>query len=176
MADPTRQRRRRYVQLLRRALPSAPRARGDHRLFDRRSRVASRQRRARTLALAQLWPRLAAGAGDRRALSRGAAIRRRVADRHLGMELWGLRDLLRAHPQPPLQGRRRGRTGNRLGISTTRSIPSATWACRRNGEAYEGSSVLNAADRLNGPLLIQHGTSDDNVHMANTCNSCSALS
>jgi dipeptidyl-peptidase 4 len=37
-----------------------------------------------------------------------------------------------------------------------------------NGASYDASSVLNAAGRLNGPLLIQHGTSDDNVHMANT--------
>ncbi len=34
--------------------------------------------------------------------------------------------------------------------------------------AYEASSVLNSAASLNGALLIQHGTSDDNVHMANT--------
>jgi dipeptidyl-peptidase 4 len=34
--------------------------------------------------------------------------------------------------------------------------------------AYEASSVLNAAASLNGPLLIQHGTSDDNVHVANS--------
>jgi dipeptidyl-peptidase-4 len=39
---------------------------------------------------------------------------------------------------------------------------------RQNARAYSASSVLNAADRLNGPLLIQHGTADDNVHMANT--------
>jgi dipeptidyl-peptidase-4 len=38
----------------------------------------------------------------------------------------------------------------------------------KNAAAYDKSSVLNAANRLNGPLLIQHGTSDDNVHMANT--------
>jgi dipeptidyl-peptidase-4 len=37
-----------------------------------------------------------------------------------------------------------------------------------NRAAYEKSSVLNAAGRLNGPLLIQHGTADDNVHMANS--------
>lgn len=37
-----------------------------------------------------------------------------------------------------------------------------------NANAYDASSVLNAADRLNGPLLIQHGTADDNVHMANS--------
>jgi dipeptidyl-peptidase-4 len=41
-------------------------------------------------------------------------------------------------------------------------LPSA------NAAAYDASSALNAAGRLNGPLLIQHGTSDDNVHMANT--------
>lgn len=38
----------------------------------------------------------------------------------------------------------------------------------KNAQAYAHSSVLNAADRLNGPLLIQHGTSDDNVHIANS--------
>jgi dipeptidyl-peptidase-4 len=37
-----------------------------------------------------------------------------------------------------------------------------------NAKAYDDSSVLNAAARLNGPLLIQHGTADDNVHMANS--------
>ncbi len=39
---------------------------------------------------------------------------------------------------------------------------------RPNAAAYAKSSVLSAADRLSGPLLIQHGTADDNVHMANT--------
>lgn len=38
----------------------------------------------------------------------------------------------------------------------------------QNRPAYEKSSVLSAAGTLHGPLLIQHGTSDDNVHMANT--------
>ena len=34
--------------------------------------------------------------------------------------------------------------------------------------AYDVSSVLPAAANLHGDLLISHGTSDDNVHMANT--------
>ena len=34
--------------------------------------------------------------------------------------------------------------------------------------AYNASSVLPAAANLHGDLLISHGTSDDNVHMANT--------
>jgi len=34
--------------------------------------------------------------------------------------------------------------------------------------AYDASSVLPAAAKLHGDLLISHGTSDDNVHMANT--------
>jgi dipeptidyl-peptidase 4 len=38
----------------------------------------------------------------------------------------------------------------------------------QNAQAYARSSVLNAADHLNGPLLIQHGTSDDNVHITNS--------
>ncbi|MBV8489020.1 MAG: S9 family peptidase [Candidatus Eremiobacteraeota bacterium] len=33
---------------------------------------------------------------------------------------------------------------------------------------WDKNSVLPAAGSLNGPLLIQHGTADDNVHMANT--------
>jgi dipeptidyl-peptidase-4 len=37
-----------------------------------------------------------------------------------------------------------------------------------NADAYARSSVLNAAGRLAGPLLVQHGTADDNVHMANS--------
>lgn len=35
-------------------------------------------------------------------------------------------------------------------------------------KAYQASSVLPSVASLNGPLLIQHGTSDDNVHMSNT--------
>jgi dipeptidyl-peptidase 4 len=34
--------------------------------------------------------------------------------------------------------------------------------------SYDASSVLDAAGRLNGPLLIQHGTADNNVHMSNS--------
>ncbi len=37
-----------------------------------------------------------------------------------------------------------------------------------NAADYDKSSVLNAAGSLNGPLLVQHGTADDNVHLANT--------
>ena len=37
-----------------------------------------------------------------------------------------------------------------------------------NLAAYNASSVLPAAANLHGDLLISHGTSDDNVHMANT--------
>lgn len=39
---------------------------------------------------------------------------------------------------------------------------------KEHPDAYAKSSVLNAAGHLNGPLVIQHGTADDNVHMANT--------
>lgn len=34
--------------------------------------------------------------------------------------------------------------------------------------SYDGSSSARSAEKLHGSLLIVHGTSDDNVHMANT--------
>lgn len=39
---------------------------------------------------------------------------------------------------------------------------------QQNRAAYDASSVLPAAAHLHGDLLVSHGTSDDNVHMANT--------
>lgn len=42
-------------------------------------------------------------------------------------------------------------------------------------KAYDASSVLTAAGALHGHLLISHGTSDDNVHMANTVSLLQAL-
>ncbi|MHB8146614.1 MAG: DPP IV N-terminal domain-containing protein [Vulcanimicrobiaceae bacterium] len=39
---------------------------------------------------------------------------------------------------------------------------------QQHAKAYDRSSVLNAVGNLRAPLLINHGTSDDNVHMANT--------
>lgn len=43
------------------------------------------------------------------------------------------------------------------------------------GEAYDASSVLKAAKQLNGPLLISHGTADNNVHLANTVDMAQAF-
>lgn len=37
-----------------------------------------------------------------------------------------------------------------------------------NPEGYEKSAVINKADKLNGKLLLIHGTADDNVHFQNT--------
>lgn len=39
---------------------------------------------------------------------------------------------------------------------------------QHDGAGYDRSSNLTAAAHLHGDLLISHGTSDDNVHMANT--------
>jgi len=39
---------------------------------------------------------------------------------------------------------------------------------QQHAKAYDRSSVLNVVGNLSAPLLINHGTSDDNVHMANT--------
>ena len=39
---------------------------------------------------------------------------------------------------------------------------------QENFKGYDGSSVLQRADKLQGSLLIVHGTADDNVHTQNT--------
>lgn len=39
---------------------------------------------------------------------------------------------------------------------------------QNDAKGYDVSSVLTAASALHGDLLISHGTSDDNVHMANS--------
>lgn len=39
---------------------------------------------------------------------------------------------------------------------------------KNDPQGYDRSSTLDAADALHGDLLISHGTSDDNVHMANS--------
>ncbi|HZR55499.1 MAG TPA: DPP IV N-terminal domain-containing protein [Terriglobales bacterium] len=44
-----------------------------------------------------------------------------------------------------------------------------------NLRAYELSSIPRAADKLNGSLLLVHGTSDDNVHFQNTIQMVDAL-
>lgn len=37
-----------------------------------------------------------------------------------------------------------------------------------SASAYDASSAVHAAQSLNGDLFVVHGTSDDNVHMANS--------
>jgi len=44
-----------------------------------------------------------------------------------------------------------------------------------NPHGYESASVLTYADRLQRPLLIIHGTVDDNVHFLNSMKLCRAL-
>ena len=39
---------------------------------------------------------------------------------------------------------------------------------QENIDGYDLTSVLNRADRLQGSLLMIHGTADDNVHIQNT--------
>lgn len=45
----------------------------------------------------------------------------------------------------------------------------------QNDDGYEDSAPINAVDRMNIPLLIMHGTADDNVHLMNTLQYVSAL-
>ncbi|MCL1942877.1 MAG: S9 family peptidase [Candidatus Azobacteroides sp.] len=46
---------------------------------------------------------------------------------------------------------------------------------KENFDGYEASSPIKLADRLDGNLLIIHGTADDNVHLQNTMNYSEAL-
>ncbi len=46
---------------------------------------------------------------------------------------------------------------------------------RENEEGYEASAPLNAVGNMNVPLLIMHGTADDNVHLMNTIQYVSRL-
>jgi dipeptidyl aminopeptidase/acylaminoacyl peptidase len=39
---------------------------------------------------------------------------------------------------------------------------------QQNPEGYRQTSVIRAADRLSGHLVLMHGTIDDNVHLQNT--------
>lgn len=46
---------------------------------------------------------------------------------------------------------------------------------QENPDGYRSSAPLNRADNLKCPLLIMHGTADDNVHLMNTIQFVSAL-
>ncbi len=46
---------------------------------------------------------------------------------------------------------------------------------RENEGEYQATSVVNAAPRLSGRLLLVHGTSDDNVHMQNSIQFINAM-
>lgn len=46
---------------------------------------------------------------------------------------------------------------------------------RENEEGYESSAPIKHVDRLDVPLLIMHGTADDNVHFMNAVQYASAL-
>lgn len=46
---------------------------------------------------------------------------------------------------------------------------------KENGEGYDAASPIKQAGKLNGKLLLIHGTADDNVHLNNTIEYISAL-
>ena len=46
---------------------------------------------------------------------------------------------------------------------------------KENASGYRASSVLTYADKLERPLLIIHGTSDDNVYFLHSLKLCDAL-
>jgi dipeptidyl-peptidase-4 len=46
---------------------------------------------------------------------------------------------------------------------------------RDNAEQYDRTSIVKSASKLNGRLLLVHGTSDDNVHMQNSIQFINAM-
>ncbi|MGL5273376.1 MAG: alpha/beta hydrolase family protein, partial [Phocaeicola sp.] len=46
---------------------------------------------------------------------------------------------------------------------------------KENMEGYEATSAINRASKLNGNLLLIHGTADDNVHLRNMMEYSEAL-
>jgi dipeptidyl-peptidase-4 len=46
---------------------------------------------------------------------------------------------------------------------------------KENPSGYDDNSPINHADKLRGPLLLVHGTSDDNVHFQNAVDMADAL-
>ena len=79
----------------------------------------------------------------------------------------------------------RGRTSSRrpspaprssTGSTTTRTTPSATSACpTSDAEAYKEASLLTYAGGPERPLLLVHGTADDNVYFRHTLKLADAL-
>lgn len=46
---------------------------------------------------------------------------------------------------------------------------------QQNLEGYEQSAPINYVDKVGCPLLIMHGSADDNVHLSNTMEYVSAM-
>ena len=62
------------------------------------------------------------------------------------------------------------------GKTTTRTTPSATWACLpESKKAYDEASLIPLAKDLKRPLLLVHGTADDNVYYRHTLKLADAL-
>jgi dipeptidyl-peptidase-4 len=66
------------------------------------------------------------------------------------------------------------KTGVAVAPVTDFHLYDAIWTERymglkdKNSEGYDSASVLTYADKLQGKLMIVHGTGDDNVHYQNT--------
>ena len=105
-----------------------------------------------------------------RALGGAAFVHRPRPRRHLGLERRRHEHAERDVPvSRRLQGRRVPSRRFPISSSTTRSIRSATWACRRTTPRATASvPPINFAEGLKGKLLVVHGSGDDNVHYQGT--------
>ena len=82
----------------------------------------------------------------------------------------------RAAPAGRVQGRGRRCARSPTGRTTTRTTPSATWACLpESKKAYDEACLIPLAKDLKRPLLLVHGTADDNVYFRHTLKLADAL-
>jgi dipeptidyl aminopeptidase/acylaminoacyl peptidase len=121
------------------------------------------------------WAGGGGGPGGRRALAGGAGAGR---PGRVGMYGWSYGGYMapcaspaRPRRSPAAWRARRSPTGT----ATTRTTPSATWACRREPRGLPRSSVMAHVGNMRGRLMLVHGLIDENVHFRHTARLINAL-